>query len=495
MKKYIFLYVVHLLCSKAFAQVNIPAGAQWVNSGNGTVVINNMDLVNNGIFSAGNSSIKFTGNQNSTISGTNMPVFKMLVIAKTNNAKVLLARTISIGSSLSFISGLLDLNNNNILLDPDAYLAGETENSRITGTSGGFIEITQNLNAPLSANPGNLGAVITSAANLGTVTIRRGHTIQTGTGLTGSLQRYYSISPQNNNALNATFRFKYFDAELNGQNENILAFYQSNDNGASWINQSQSSRNSNGNFIEKTGMDNLALQTVANDVSSSVVTGLVFNAKRKKSTEAELSWSTLAETNMSGYEVQRRLSNEVNFTARAFVNSKAPAGNSSSTLSYLYIDANSYTDTSFYRLRIVDKNNNESYSDIKTVTGKGGKGGGNNNTVNSSTDSASTRAKAQSPANPVPSQKITVGPNPNNGNFWFIVNGIEKQTIARLYTIDGKALKQFSVSNLQQQQVNGLKSGIYILKVEGLPPTRIVVQTGENTINNYPLNSIPSIKN
>jgi hypothetical protein len=61
---------------------------------------------------------------------------------------------------------LLDLNNNNILLDPGANLAGESENTRIIGANGGFVEITQNLNAPLAANPGNLGTAVTSTANL-----------------------------------------------------------------------------------------------------------------------------------------------------------------------------------------------------------------------------------------------------------------------------------------------------------------------------------------
>ena len=52
-------------------------------------------------------------------------------------------------------------------------------------------------------------------------------------------------------------------------------------------------------------------------------------------------------------------------------------------------------------------------------------------------------AKTQSQASQASSRKLTVGPNPNNGNFWFTVNGIDKETIATLYTIDGKQIKQF----------------------------------------------------
>jgi hypothetical protein len=79
-------------------------------------------------------------------------------------------------------------------------------------------------------------------------------------------------------------------------------------------------------------------------------------------------------------------------------------------------------------------------------------------------------------------QKITVGPNPNNGNFWFTVSGIDKETFATLYTIDGKQLKQFRVNNLQRQQVSGLSSGIYLLKVPGMDAFKITVQGGGNSL-------------
>jgi hypothetical protein len=491
MKKYLLLYKILFLSLPAFAQLNISPGTQWVSNGNVTVVINNMGLMNDGSLLAGNSSIKFSGNQNSAISGTTMPAFGILEVAKTNGAKIILGRNISVGYSINFISGLLDLNNYNIQLDPAAYLAGESETTRIIGTNGGFVEITQNLNAPFAAIPGNLGVTITSSANLGNVILRRGHVPQTGTGLSSSIQRYYSITPQNNSGLNATLRLKYFEAELNGQNENIAVIYQSNDNGVDWTNLSQTSRNTNANYVEKSGLNSLSLQTLGNDVSSGPVSGLVFNAKRKKTTEVELTWSTATEINMLGFEVQRKLNNEPDFTATTFVNSKAPSGNSIGTLSYLQIDPNSYTDTSYYRLKIVDLNNNISYSDIKTVTGKTKGGGKNNNIIQTGDTVLTTIAKAKLQTGELPVQKITVGPNPNNGNFWFMVSGIDKETFAVLYTIDGKMLKQFHVSNLQQQQVSSLRNGIYILKVERLQPFRIVVQgaTGNGASNSNITNS------
>ena len=490
MKKYLILYKLLFIGLGGYGQLTISSGAQWINNGNTTIVLQNMDLVNNGSISAGTGSFKFTGTQNSIISGSSMPLFNILEISKTNNAKVLLGRNISIGSSINFISGQLDLNNNNILMASTANIAGESENNRIIGANGGFVEITQDMNAPASVNAGNLGATITSSANLGSVTIRRGHQPQSGTGLTNSLNRYYLVTPANNSNLNATLRLRYFDTELNGQNENVLVIYKSNDNGSNWNNMSQTTRNTNANYVEKTGMSNLALQTLANDaaVAADGVTGLVFTGQRKKATEITLKWTSQTETNMSGYQIQRRLKNEVGFSDKAFVNSLAPGGNSLSQLSYQNIDANTYADTSFYRLKIMTTANTFTYSNEIAVPGKtkGGGGGGNGNNLTMTYETATVSGKTITQINSL-TKKITVGPNPNNGNFWFTVIGIEKETLATLYTIDGKQLKQFRIKNLQQQQVNGLRSGIYFLKVPGMDAFKITVQGGGNGL---PINNV-----
>jgi hypothetical protein len=489
MKKYFLLYKILFLSTQGFGQLNISTGAQWVNSGNVTVNIQNMDIINNGAFTAGNSSIKFTGNQNSSISGTGMPLFNIIEVAKTNNAKVLLGRNIGVGSSINFISGQIDLNNNNILLDPAAYIAGESETNRIIGANGGFVEITQNMNAPASINAGNLGATITSSANLGSVIIRRGHLPQSGTGLTNSIQRYYSIVPQNNSNLNATLRLRYFDAELNAQNENALVIYKSDDNGSNWNNMSQTTRNTNADYIEKTSLENLSLQTLSNDVAAADgVTGLVFTGQRKKTTEVQLNWTSQTEANMSGYQIQRRLKNESDFSDMALVNSLAPGGNSFSQLSYQNIDANSYTDTSYYRLKMLTLSSVFTYSNVIAVPGKtkgGGNGGGNphnNNIINSDTTITTMINEKVIAQTSAFGKKITVGPNPNNGNFWFSINGIEKETVATLYTIDGKQIKQFRVVNFQQQQVSGLRTGIYLLKVPGFDTQKIIVNGGGNAV-------------
>ena len=482
MKKFFILYKLLFVSLVGHCQLNISTGAQWVNSGNASVVLQDMNLVNDGSVIAATGSFKFTGSQNSTISGNSLPLFNILEISKTNNAKILLNRNISVGSLITFISGQLDLNNNNIIMLPTANIAGESENNRIIGPNGGFVEITQDMNAPASLNAGNLGATISSSVDLGSVTIRRGHLSQSGTGLTNSINRYYLITPTNNSNLNTTLRLRYFDAELNGQNENSLVIYQSNNSGTDWSNLSKSSNNINANVVEKTGIVSLALQTLANNnvQQADGVTGLVFTGQRKKATEVTLKWTSQTETSMSGYQVQRKLDNEADFTDRAFVSTLAAGGNSLSQLSYQNLDANPHTGITYYRLKIMTINNSFTYSNVISIAGKskgsgGGNGGGGNNREAGDTVITTIASAKSIPQTNSLVKKVTVGPNPNNGNFFFTVNGIEKETIATLYTIDGKQIKHFKVANLQQQNVSGIRTGMYLLKIPGFETQRIIV--------------------
>lgn len=492
MKKYLVLYKILFLSLPGFSQLTISPGTSLVTNGAVTINMENMSLVNNGTFAAGTGKVIFGGNTNNNLGGTSSTVFNELEMAKTGSNSLVMQSHITVNNKINFISGLIDLNQKNITLGNNAILQNESENSRIIGPDGGEVIIVRSMNKPNSVNAGNLGAILSSNSNLGTVTIRRGHKASAGTGLSSSIHRYFNISNGGNN-INATLRVKYFDAELNGEIENNLEFFQSTNSGSNWNGISYSTRNATDNFVEKTGLATLALTTLAGVVPPPPpppppVTGLVFTASRTNNTTVQLNWSTQTETNMDGFEVQRRYANETDFSAIGFINSTAPGGNSNTPLAYNYTDANSYTGTTYYRLKVIDLSNNFIYSDIKSV-GKA-KGGGNGGGGNGNGGGGNNKSAIGEEVMEITSPKITFGPNPNNGNFWFIVSGLQKETSATLYSIDGKPLKQFRVTNQQQQHVNGLSNGIYLLKVEGMNAVKVMVQgsgntTNTNTTNNY----------
>ncbi|HKO82606.1 MAG TPA: T9SS type A sorting domain-containing protein [Chitinophagaceae bacterium] len=263
MKKIIFLSVTALLTlSSSPAQVNNKS-ARIVMTQGSYLVLNDIAFVNNGNFTQSAGTVKMMGSGNNTISGTVKPQFFSLVINKSLTKEVQLLTDCNVSNEILFISGLLNLNNRNIFLVNTATLKGESESNRVIGPAGGYIEVTTLLNAPVAANPGNLGAIISSSKNLGNTIIRRGHQSQIiGGGNSNSLLRYYEITPTTNIALNATLRFQYFDTELNGLAETNTVLFKKVNN-INWLNQGFTLRSAVANYVIKNGINDFSRWTIS----------------------------------------------------------------------------------------------------------------------------------------------------------------------------------------------------------------------------------------
>jgi hypothetical protein len=270
--KNIFIILLMMGCvirSSAQASLQATPGATIKTANNSFIVLDNMHLVNNGSFVqvAGDGTIKFTGNADVNISGGSVAIFDKLNIAKTTNFKVALQQNVNVVGQVNFTSGLLDLNNSVLNLGTTGTVNGEAETSRIFSFGNGYVQVINLLNMPVSANPGNLGAIITSTKNLGSVTIRRGHLAQINvSGTTPGILRYYDILPAIDNGLKATLRFQYFDAELNGLNESTLELWKQDKKG--WTNVSFTSRSAVDNYVEKTGISALSRWTLSGVINS-----------------------------------------------------------------------------------------------------------------------------------------------------------------------------------------------------------------------------------
>jgi hypothetical protein len=284
MKKNLSLIVGLLILSCAFAQypqLN-NKNARIVMTQGSYLVLNDMALVNNGNFIQSAGMVKMTGIKNSFIAGTIKPQFFSLEIAKTGVAEIQLMTDFSVAKEISFVSGLLNLNNRNIFLLSTAILKGESDTRRIIGATGGYVEANALLNAPVNANPGNLGAFITSTKNLGNTIVRRGHQSQIiGGGNSNSLRRYYDITPAINTDLNASFRFQYFDAELNGINESNAVLFKKANN-ITWVSQGFTTRSAAANYVLKTVITDFSRWTISAPVnvpgrSTQPVTGNFIN--------------------------------------------------------------------------------------------------------------------------------------------------------------------------------------------------------------------------
>jgi Secretion system C-terminal sorting domain len=344
----------------ARAQFTIQNGVVLQTNGNAVITLQDIDLVNNGIINQqpGEGKFVFTGTADNTVSGSSIPLFDVFETAKTGTAKTLLLQNINIGSSINFTSGLIDLNNYNIILQPAALLTGENENSRITGNSGGYIEITSTLNAPSAINPGNLGATITSTQNPGSTIIRRGHQSQTnGSGNGKSILRYYDILPTSNSSLDATLRFQYFDSELNGLTESSLVFYNSPDD-IHWVNQGFTTIDISSNYVEKTHIPSFAKWTLS-EVNNALPVHFSLLDVRCNGNTVLINWKTAQEQNSQYYDIER----SPDGIGWEVIGKLPAAGNSTTEKNYLFAD-NNPVQNSYYRVAQYDVDGKRQYSGI-----------------------------------------------------------------------------------------------------------------------------------
>ena len=431
MKSKLFLLLSLFSGYTMSAQLTITPGAQISIAGNGQLTLQNTDLINNGSFETGKSVISFTGNVSSSIRGSQLVQFHELEMNKTNNTLVILQQAVGVTHRILFTSGLFDLNGFNTDLGNTGSLENEDETRHVIGANGGQLLLNTVLDAPVNANPGNLGAVITSSQNLGNVIIKRGHKSQAGLGSVNSLFRYYEIDPEKNSNLDASLQINYFDGELNGLDENSLVFFKSDD-GVTWSNEGFNSRNTNGNFIDKTGINSFSRWTLSNDNNPLAVHFILFNVNCEGN-KVLITWKTAQEQYSNHFDIERSIDG-IRWTV---VGNLPAAGNSNTEISYSFTD-NSPLQNSFYRIAEHDLNGRVQYTSV----------------LQSSCNTANT---------------FTLWPNPVSDRIFInIVTDNASQVIIKVFDGKGALIKMQRAdvvrgSNQLSVDMGSLAKGVYTL--------------------------------
>ncbi len=442
MKTYLLIYSLFIglalmpLRSMAQGIIN-TSGTHLVANGGVSIVVNDGGFTNDGIFTKGTGSLVFTGSNatgSSFIAGTATIDFYNLTLNKSANG-LQLNRNIGVSNLITFTSGdSIFLNNNNVDLGSTGSLSGETNSKRFTGQTGGYIMITQSLNAPSAVNPGNLGMEITSPANLGGTVIKRAHTVYRDRSIT----RNFDITPTNNVALNATLVFHYLQSELRAAGEFTLSTYSSSNGGANWLYVSGGpDLNTIGNYITSTNVNSLNLFSLFSVADLPV--HLLYLKGKAINRDALIEWATSGEIDNDYFDIEHSV-NGITFSKIGTVKG---SGNTSIQKTYQYTDGNPLAGANYYRIKQVDTNLDFIYSGIVSVQ---------------ITE---------------PVVGISLSPNPATNLLFVKINGIEADEIdLNLMDQHGKMYKSISLKckkgeNNFTVNIEDLPKGLYYINLSG----------------------------
>lgn len=342
----------------------VGSGANMVVTGSPSIVLSNAHFTNNGIFTQGNSNLVFTGSTaGSQIGGSGTTTLYDLTIDEAT-APMTLMSNIGVENNMTMMNGNVELNTYDLDLGSTGMLMNESEISRVTGTTGGRVLRMATLNAPNGVNPGNIGAEITTTADLGTTQIVRGHVQQTGLTSGIGIQRYFDIIPAagQNAALNATLDFHYFDAELAGLTETDLAMSVKSSPAGWWFMIGDDGLSTVNNVLTKNAIDTLGRHTLTDELDNPLpLTLLSFTGQLVKN-ETQLRWNVAQEKDIVKYDVERSAD------GKKFV--KLGSVTATGGPDYGYTDSEPFNGFTYYRLRIHETNSNKLTNIVKVRVSK-----------------------------------------------------------------------------------------------------------------------------
>lgn len=253
-----------LLPAGSFAQGIYNKGANLILNGSVQLVLNNASFVNEGFLTAGNSTVRFTGEEAVHIGGNTTIPFHHVIIKKSSGAPVQLRQDITINGTITMNSGNLLLFNQTLFLGSTGNIAGESNQSHITGNKDSRIFLSRKVTTPLNAfNPGNIGVELTSAEAPGLIVIERRHAQETVANGIQSIQRSFTITAERNRLTGATLRFFYLNADLAGIDETGLALWTNSDISNGWTLLGSFGNDTVNNWVVYEGIDRWGRFTVA----------------------------------------------------------------------------------------------------------------------------------------------------------------------------------------------------------------------------------------
>jgi hypothetical protein len=317
------------------------------------------NFTNSSTFTHSNGIVTFKGTTAQSITGT--PIFYDLTL--DNSAGLTIGGNIQVANNLTLSQGVLTTNANIIDLGTtgtiyENYPTTLAPSSYVTGN----VKATRFIGGGANQTFGGLGVEIneTGGSNLTVVARTTGTAISAGAG--SSITRYFDITPANNNSLNSTLVFHYFDHEIGGYSEADLELFRSPSPYNTWYSQT-GTVNSSLNTTTKTAITAFSRWTLANKNSPLPVSLLNFSGDCKDK-NAYLTWTTASETNNDYFSVEKSL-DMIQWNLLGTVDGAGSANNQNI---YNYTDFDIENNPTYYRLKQTDFNGNSEIFDPISVS-------------------------------------------------------------------------------------------------------------------------------
>ena len=356
--------------------IEIQNSANVEISGTNQLEVNG-SWVNNGTFTQNNSTIVFTGGLTDSISGSSANTFYNLTLNKSisTNAISLKSNT-NIQGVLTLINGILNTENNILILEAASSSVGANNNSHVIG---------------LIRKIGNTGFIFPT----GNSSIYRPIEISAPSNITDHFTAsYYDQSPDNASPTSfnstskeasihhvSTCEYWILDRTNGSSNVSVSLSWDSNScgitnlndllvcrwDGAQWVNHGNGSTtgtNANGTLASSSAITSFSPFTLGSSTTNNPlpIELLAFTAILIDN-NVELNWITATEKDNDYFTIERSI-NGIDWENISMIDG---AGNSTQLLNYNRVDYNPLNGTSFYRLKQTDFDGSYSYSDIRVI--------------------------------------------------------------------------------------------------------------------------------
>jgi len=379
-----FLLLILMLSGITFLHAQVTnKGNLMIHNGASVAVCG--DFVNNGAFTDSGQVFLLNGSANQTLSGTAATTFCNLKLSNSSGAR--LSRNISINKTLMLESGGLDLNNNTLnILDGQSTAIGRTSGYIISEQTDNSSVVSWQISTSPGAHIIPLGTVTgtyipfeitVSSGDIGTFSLSTYPTGLDNTPLPLTPVSVTHLNDSNNtdNSLNVVDRF--WNLNKSGAGGATITFNASaaeigtisglvaqkwNETTQGWENPLPG-QSATATSVTVPSVSNFGVWVLSATASPLPVELLSFTAE-ESADEVLLNWITASEI-QSQYFMVEKTSDFVHFSE---VTKVAAAGNSNEILHYSATDNNPFSGESYYRLRQVDFDGQEHFSQFEAVT-------------------------------------------------------------------------------------------------------------------------------